>query len=190
MSVKTKACLLSLTAFSGLIYAQEGRAKPTDPAKAALIEEMMRLTQPDKVFAQLIQLNKAAFSKGFEESFRNRLSKCNQEATNYEPELHRFEDEMFDLIADRMSWEKLKPKFAAIYDETFSKQELSDIVAFYKTPSGQSLLQKMPRLIARGSQLGQAQISGANAELERLTIDFIQRFSKAHSASMNCSEKH
>jgi hypothetical protein len=49
---------------------------------------------------------KMAFPKGLEESFRNQLSKSNEDAEKYQWELHRFEDQMVALMADRMSWQK------------------------------------------------------------------------------------
>jgi hypothetical protein len=159
-------CILSFTALSNFAEAQQSRPEQSDPAKAALIEQMISLTRPDTLLAQFLQQYKTAFSKGLEESFRNELSKHNEDAAKYQPELHRFEDQMIGLIADRLSWEKIRPKFVVIYDGTFSKQELGDIVAFYRTPSGQSLLQKMPGLIAKGSQVGQAQMSEAIPEIQ------------------------
>lgn len=170
-------CILSFATVSGFACAQDSEIKPADPAKAALIEEMMSLTRPDKNLTQFLQQYKAAFSKGVEESFRTQF-RSSQEASKYRPQLQKFEDQMFDLMADRMSWNKIKPKLVAIYDETFSKQELADIVAFYKTPSGQSLREKMPTLIAKGSQIGQAQMSGAIADIQRLTAEFIADLQK------------
>ena len=185
---KAIICVFSFTALSGLVGAQESHPKSTDPVKAALIEEMMSLTRPDRNLTLILQQYKAAFSRGLEESFRNQLSKY-EDAAKYQLELHRFEDQMFNLIADRMSWEKMKPKFVAIYDETFTKQELEDIVVFYKTPSGQHLLQKMPGLISKGSQVGQTQMSDALAEIQRLTADFIENLKKAHNGGANYEEK-
>jgi hypothetical protein len=179
---KTIICVLSLAAISGLATAQQPQPKSPDPAKTALIEEMISLTHPDRVITQFLQQYKAAFSKGLEEAFRNELSKHHEDASKYQPEIQRFEDQMFSLLADRLKWEKIKPKFVVVYDETFSKQELSDIVAFYKTPSGQSLLQKMPELIAKSSQIGQDQMIGATAEIQRMTAAFTNDLlKKAHN---------
>jgi uncharacterized protein len=189
MRTKSILCILCLTLLSGLVAAQDSGARSTDPAKAALIEEMMTLTRPDRMLAQFLQQYKAAFSRGLEESFRHELSKYNEDAAKYQPELHRFEDQMFGFIAKRMSWEEMKPKFIAIYDETFSQQELADIVAFYKTRSGQSLLQKTPGLVAKGSQVGQAQMSDSMAEIQRLTAAFIEDLRKAHTRVANPEKK-
>jgi hypothetical protein len=173
---KMLACLFSLAFFTLLAWTQE--PPPIDPAKAALIEEMMSLTHPDKMLTQFLQQYKQAFSKGLEDSFRNQLQKNNQDPAQYDSAIHNFEDQMFNLMADRMSWDKLKPKFIAIYDETFSKQELADIITFYKTPSGQSLLQKSPALLTKGSQVGQAQMGSALGEIQRLTAAFMEDLQK------------
>jgi hypothetical protein len=176
---KKFAGLLCLACLSMAAAAQEATPQAPDPAKDALIEEMMSLTHQDRMMVQFLQQYKEAFSKGMEESLRSQLKKNNQDPAQYETAMHNFEDQMFNLVADRMSWDKLKPKFIAIYEETFSKQEQADIVAFYKTPSGQSLLQKTPGLMAKGSQVGQAQMSSALGEIQRISATFIEDVQKA-----------
>lgn len=167
MLKKLAAGFLIFLAVAATGFAQQ------DKDKAALIEEMMQIVHPERAMAQALAQFKQAFSRGMEQSFRAQLSKQNADASKYEPDLHKFEDRMFDLVADRMSWDKIKPKYTAIYDETFTKQELIDIVAFYKTPSGKSLLEKMPSLMAKGAQVGQAQMGDATEEIQKMTQDFM-----------------
>ena len=108
----------------------------------------------------------------------------------YLPELRHFEDQIFKLVTDRMSWDKMKPKYVALYDETFSKQEIVDIVTFYKTPAGQALLQNMPGLIAKGSKIGQEQMGGAIGEIEDLTSQFLINLMKVHAQGTNHVDDH
>lgn len=55
------------------------------------------------------------------------------------------------LESARAAFEKSTPKmldlFAQTYANNFSEQELSDIVAFYKTPSGQAAIAKVPKVM-------------------------------------------
>jgi hypothetical protein len=78
---KMLACLFSLAFFTLLAWTQE--PPPIDPAKAALIEEMMSLTHPDKMLTQFLQQYKQAFSKGLEDSFRNQLQKRHFQNRNW-----------------------------------------------------------------------------------------------------------
>jgi hypothetical protein len=43
---------------------------------------------------------------------------------------------------------KMLDLFVDTYAHDFSEQELSDIVAFYKTPSGQAAIAKLPKVMA------------------------------------------
>ncbi len=147
---------------------------PIDPEKTALIEQMMIPLRPHLRSAQALEQYKLAYSKDFKETFRNECIKNNQDPAHFETSIHHFEHQTFALMADRLSWDKLKPRFTEIYDETFTKQELTDIIAFYKTPSGQSLLKKTPDLMAKASQVGQEQMSSALGEIQRLTEAFMQ----------------
>ncbi len=49
----------------------------------------------------------------------------------------------------------LADSIAMIYAKTFTLQELRDIVAFFKTPSGRRLVQVQPQLITETSAIGQ-----------------------------------
>ncbi len=48
------------------------------------------------------------------------------------------------LYQEEMGWEKTKPHFVRIYTETYTQQEVNDLIAFYKTPSGQAFIRKNP----------------------------------------------
>jgi hypothetical protein len=56
------------------------------------------------------------------------------------------------LASAHVAFEKAMPKmldlFVDTYAHDFSEQELSDIVAFYKTPSGQAAIAKLPKVMA------------------------------------------
>lgn len=43
-----------------------------------------------------------------------------------------------------------------IFDKTFTEQEINDVVAFYKTPSGKAFAEKQPQMMMQSMQVGQA----------------------------------
>lgn len=53
-----------------------------------------------------------------------------------------------------MTWDTFGPKLTAIYTETFTETELREIIAFYKTATGQKALALMPELMQRGARMG------------------------------------
>ena len=50
---------------------------------------------------------------------------------------------------------KLVEAMIPLYEQRFSQQEIRDVIAFYKTPTGQKMLTELPGLMAGGMQIGQ-----------------------------------
>jgi len=51
------------------------------------------------------------------------------------------------LLKDELNWNKMEPFYIKLYKDTFTQEEVNGIIAFYKTPSGQAVLKKMPLLV-------------------------------------------
>ena len=84
------------------------------------------------------------------------------------PKLEPFRGVMRDFFARYMSWASLENDFVTLYAETFSEQELRDMIAFYTTPTGQKALKALPELMQKGAALGQAHVQEHVGELEQL----------------------
>src|SRR5437660_334864 len=64
-------------------------------------------------------------------------------------EMAKMEDRqrrLFALIAEKTSWERMKPVYVKAYSDTFSESEIDGIVAFYKSPAGKAMVAKQPSL--------------------------------------------
>ncbi len=48
------------------------------------------------------------------------------------------------LIKEGLAWEKMEPVYIEIYQNAFTQEEVDAMIAFYKTPVGQSLVVKLP----------------------------------------------
>ena len=47
-------------------------------------------------------------------------------------------------IGSQIDWKKMKPLFEQSYQQAFTQEEIDGMLAFYKTPAGLAMLQKMP----------------------------------------------
>lgn len=74
------------------------------------------------------------------------------------PQLKQIEPEYRAYLKKTMSFDALEPDLRKIYSDNFSEQELKDSTAFYKTPSGQSMLKKMPQVLAQTQVIAQQHI--------------------------------
>jgi hypothetical protein len=94
-------------------------------------------------------------------------------ARDYDALVPVLQDKLIARLAD------LEGSIITVYAGNFSAAELRDLIAFYKTPTGQKLLEKTPLIaqqtMAAGRQFGQ--VAGAEARQEM--VDELRK--KGHS---------
>jgi hypothetical protein len=66
---------------------------------------------------------------------------------------------MMDMMAEEMSWDKMKEEYINLYAGTFTEGELRGIIEFYKTPAGQAFISKGPELMKRSMELSQEKMA-------------------------------
>jgi hypothetical protein len=65
------------------------------------------------------------------------------------PELKAYTVDLIKSELDTLQ-QKMAPIFAETYARTFDEQQLADILAFYRSPTGQLLIEKQPELAREG----------------------------------------
>lgn len=51
------------------------------------------------------------------------------------------------LLKQELSWDSLEPFYIRMYRDSFTQEEINGMLAFYKTPSGQAVIKKMPAVM-------------------------------------------
>jgi hypothetical protein len=65
-------------------------------------------------------------------------------APEIKKDIDKRQTEMMRAIKGVLDWNKLEPMYVRVYQKSFTQAEVDGLVAFYKTPTGQALLTKMP----------------------------------------------
>lgn len=60
------------------------------------------------------------------------------------------------VMREEMSWKKMKPQYVQLYRETFEQEEIDGMLAFYASPAGQALINKMPVVMQKSLALSQS----------------------------------
>lgn len=60
------------------------------------------------------------------------------------------------VIREEMSWSKLKPRYVALYRDTFEQEEIDGLLAFYASPTGQAFVNKMPVVMQKSIAMSQS----------------------------------
>jgi uncharacterized protein len=91
-------------------------------------------------------------------------AQMDQEISN-RPQLAPFRTTMLDFFAKYAGWPIVQPLMERIYAQEFTEAEIRDMIAFYRTPTGQKSAAKLPILQARGAAMGQQLVAAHKDEL-------------------------
>ena len=74
-----------------------------------------------------------------------------------------------------IDWDKM---FSEIYAEVFTKDELTELIRFYKSPIGEKLLEKQPQLTSATMQKMQVEMSKVMPQIQKDIQDAITKAKK------------
>lgn len=88
--------------------------------------------------------------------------------------MNRYLSQLTELTFDRMAWEKMKLKYAAIYESVLTNQEILELVTFYQSDLGQVVLSKMPLLMQEAMVVGQQEMQAMMPQIQQLMMSMQQ----------------
>lgn len=92
--------------------------------------------------------------------------------------------QMVQILREEMAWENIQPIYHQIYKESFTQEEINGMLAFYRSPAGQAMLQKMPQVLERSMQLSRERIMPRIGQrMAQLLSESRKNGSKAKSGS-------
>jgi hypothetical protein len=83
------------------------------------------------------------------------------------PDLAPYRGVMLDFFRKYMGYESLKPDLIDIYAGEFTASELREVSAFYSTPTGHKIMERMPVLVRKGAEMGAAHVQAHLDELKQ-----------------------
>ena len=134
-----------------------------EASKIAKVEEFFRLSRFQQTMGQLMQMVRQQTDARMIEQISG-----SQVPPGPREDLNRYQDEIYDLLDEAMGWEAMKAEYIRAYVDAFTEEELDGIVAFYRSPAGQSLVEKTPQLMARASQVTQQRMATIAPKLQEL----------------------
>ncbi|WP_437884009.1 DUF2059 domain-containing protein [Pseudomonas sp. LRF_L74] len=125
-------------------------------------KKFLQLTRADKlavpVYAQVQQMFAQRFAEAKAPESKKALLESYQAKAN--------------AVLDRaIGWDKLEPDMVKLYTTNFSEAELKELLAFYQSPVGRKVLERMPQLAARSVELSQKHLQSAVPEVNKLLQD-------------------
>lgn len=79
-----------------------------------------------------------------------------------------FSRKAFELMEREMSWDILQDHFVELYAANFTEKEVNDMITFYETDTGKSMIEKMPQVIQESLQLSQSVMVSVMPQIQDL----------------------
>ncbi len=156
-SIVSIVCLLLLHSLS---------ASAQESAKTAKIEELLKLSNAEGMVQQVYSQIRTMTAKQVA-------------ATDGSPEAKaaaaQTADKLIAQIQEHIGWDKMKPEYVRLYDEVYTDEEISGILAFYKSPAGQAFLTKMPQLMSKIMEVTQRKMVELTPEIQRITKEAAEK---------------
>lgn len=74
--------------------------------------------------------------------------------------------EIAKIVKEELSWARMKPLHARIYQDVFTQEEIDGLIAFYRSPTGAAFIEKMPQVTQKSMELMQAQMPALVKRIE------------------------
>jgi uncharacterized protein len=141
-------------------------AHADEASRRAKAQEMLTLLHMDRLMDQMMNGVTEQMSAMTKQLGGNNLKPQDQ------AKIDEFQKKVFQLVQSQMSWKALEPDYIDIYAKNFTDEQLDAILAFYKSPAGVALVEKLPTLTTQGMQLAQTKMAALQPQLKQMVEDF------------------
>ena len=141
-------------------------AHADDASRHAKAQEMLTLLHMDRVMDQMMN--------NMQQQVSSMTKQLGGETVKPEDQakIDEFQKKVFQLIQSQMSWKALEPEYVDVYAKNFTDEQLDGILAFYRSPTGMALVEKLPMLTTQGSEIAKAKMAVIQPQLMQMIQDF------------------
>lgn len=112
---------------------------PAPPPTEASIKQLLEVAQAHK----LVESVKGQMENLMQQAIAQ-ATRGQQIPAKVQKDIDQRRADLVAMMRELLDWKKLEPMYVRIYQKTFTQQEVDGMIAFYKTPAGQAVINKMP----------------------------------------------
>ncbi len=151
-------------------------AHADEASKRVKVQELFTLLHVDQISTQIMaNLNRQMQS----------LSARQFGATptaEQQKQFGEFQTRVDGLVQQTVGWKVVEPDFLKLYSDTYTEPEVDSFLSFYKSPAGQTMLNKSPEVASKSLTLTQQRMSTIEPQLRQIVADFVKQTTPASSA--------
>lgn len=141
----------------------------TGKSKKESVEELLILTKAESVID-------AVYSQ-MDQVFKNMGKQLGVKPQDQEL-FDKFMSKVASLMKEEMSWDKMKESMVEVYLKHYTEREIQDMIAFYKSKSGRSIISKQADVVNDTMMLRQKMIQDFLPKLMKLSKEMEAELAK------------
>lgn len=145
---------------------------------SASIDALLTVTKAESIVRAMTADSDGMMRQGIKESLKG-VAVSAQEQAALDAMVARF----VRIMSDESSWEKMRPMYVQLYQETFTQEEIDGLLAFYQSPAGQALINKMPQVTRNVMSMTQARLMPMMQKFREATQQSLMEISQKRSAN-------
>lgn len=138
------------------------------PASEGSVRQLLAVTQAQKLLDGMRAQVDALMNNAVQQELKGKAPSASQQQA-----ITHMKNKTIALLQGELTWEKLEPMYLRLYKESFTEEEVAGMVAFYKTPAGQAVTNKMPALVQKTMLEVQKMSSGLVPKMQKIQQDFL-----------------
>jgi uncharacterized protein len=172
MRMKSVIAWLFMLAAAPVVWSED--AAPTEASVRQLFEIMHTSKLIDTMTAQIGQI----MHSSIQQSLKGQKLNAEQQQI-----LADMETELAGMVKQFLKWSELEPQMIAVYRQSFSQQEIDGMQSFYRSSTGQAVIEKLPIAMQNMMQVTMRRVGDMQPKLAQLQRDTLAALKRAQSRS-------
>ena len=156
--------LIALLFVSTIIYAAD------QPASEASVKKLIEITQSKQLIDNMQTQMDSMMRSTMKKMIGNKTLSPEQEAI-----IEDMQKQIVTAFASDMNWETLEPDFIDIYRKSFTEDEVTGMLDFYRTPAGQAVIKKMPVVMKYSMEMMQNRMIAVMPKIQQIQKEAIEK---------------
>ncbi|GAC1415444.1 MAG: hypothetical protein NVSMB62_03090 [Acidobacteriaceae bacterium] len=157
-----KRCVALLLAFLCLPLA----ARADEASHKAKAEEMLSILHLDRMVSGVMQNAMQQTSALTAQRYGGNITPAAQ------LQLSEFQKKLSGLLEPQVGWAAIKPEYVKLLVAQFPEDQLDSMIAFYKSPAGKALMEKLPGVEQEVGKTLQTRVQSLQPQVRQMFEEF------------------
>jgi len=136
------------------------------PPTVESIDKLLAVTNAQKMIDSMYATMEPMMRSVMAETAKGKTLSAEQQRA-----MDAFPAAMSKAMREELNWEKLRPLYVQIYQESFTQEELDGLVAFYQSPAGAAMINKMPLVMQKSMNAMQSRLGPLMQKMQKAAED-------------------